>query len=359
LVAPTVAQPATGNAAELLLDPVDNKWKAVYQGRTIVRSFNREYVIGVIEKGLNQTAKACGVTHVVELNSGSMGQLLQANNFEIPQRPEFSITERFEFLENLTTMAIEGSMHAVLITGEGGLGKSHTVMAGVKAAGLTLTTDFSPPVVDKDKKKDANAEGGDGEDGDDDDDDVLWMNPGQVHVVKGYSSPKGLYRTLFENNGKLIIFDDCDSIQKNADAVNILKGALDSSDERWISWGAEEGRPRAGVIKLPKSFRFTGRVIFISNFSQQRIDGNLKTRCARVDLTMTQSEKIERMTTIIQQPSFQPDVSMEIKEIALAFLDENKELATALSIRSLNETIAFRKANRPNWERQALYSLCA
>ena len=34
-------------------------------------------------------------------------------------------------------------------------------------------------------------------------------------MVKGYSTAKGLYRTLFENNGMVIIFDDCDSILKD------------------------------------------------------------------------------------------------------------------------------------------------
>lgn len=347
----------TGNVADLKLDPQDNEWKAIWQGRTIVKSRRRQYVIDVIEKGLNGTARACGVTHVRELTSGTMADLMQSSGFEFVPRPEFTIAERFDFLENLAQMSIDGTAVAVLVTGEGGLGKSHTIMAAIKAAGLTMTTDFQPPAT-KDKKE-AKSEDSESEDDEDDEEDVEWINPGQVHLVKGYSSPKGLYRTLYENNGKLIVFDDCDSIQKNADAVNILKGALDSSDERWVAWGAEEARPQRGKRALPQSFQFTGRVIFISNWSQQRVDPNLKTRCFRVDLTMTQAEKIERMHFIIAQPTYQPNISAEVKQEALEFLDENKDVATALSIRSLNETIKFRQANKPNWKRQALYSLAA
>ena len=348
-----------GNAAILSVDQGTQKWTAVYQGKILAKSKNRQYIIDTITRGMNQTANACGVTHVIELTDKNVGDLLLANDFQMPIMPEFSITERFEFLENLAEMAIAGSAKAVLVTGEGGLGKSFTVMGAIKAAGLTFTSQFEPPAPKKDKKKDATKGDDSSSDDDEEDDDgevAAWVNPGQVHLIKGFSSAKGLYRALFENNGKLIIFDDCDSIHKDANAVNILKGALDSTGERWISWNAEEGR---GAMKLPRSFMFTGRVIFISNKSMASFETAFKTRCHRVDLTMFASEKIERMEFIINQPSFEPDTKMEIKIAALEFLRENMNVATALSLRSLNETISYRKQNKPNWERQALYSLIA
>jgi hypothetical protein len=346
----------TGHAAHLILDPSNGKWRAEFQGKVLATSPNRKYIMDTIEKGLNKTANACGVTHCQELHSGNIGELLQANGFEVPPKPDFSITERFEFLENLSQMAIERTANAVLVTGEGGLGKSFTVLDAVKAAGLTFTSQFEPPPEKKkDKKKDPEATGDDEED-DEEEEEIAWVNPGQVHVVKGFSSAKGLYRTLFEMNGKLIIFDDCDSIQKDANAVNILKGALDSSDERWISWNAEEGR---GSMKLPRNFQFTGTVIFISNWSQHRIDNNLKTRCLRVDLSMTALEKIERMRFIISKSSFQPTVEQEVKERAVDWLEENMDVASNLSLRSLLDTIKFINTGKANWERQALYSLTA
>jgi hypothetical protein len=347
-----------GHTADLVLDPVENQWKATFRGQILARSKNRQYIIDTIQRGMNKTANACGVVHVRELTNSTIGELLRQTDFEMPNRPEFSIQERFDFLQNLSQMAIEGSANAVLVTGEGGLGKSFTVVSEIKRSGLTLTSDFSaPPKADVKKTTAKDDDDGDG-DGDDIDDieEVEWVNPGQCHIVKGFSSAKGLYRTLYEMNGKLIVFDDCDSIQRNTDAVNILKGALDSSDERWISWNAEEGRNASG---LPRQFQFTGRVIFISNWSQARIDPNLKTRCMRVDLTMTAPEKIERMKHIIDQVTFQPNVSMEVKEDAIRFLEEHKDIASNLSLRTLLDTIKFRNKNLHNWERQALYSLTA
>jgi len=41
----------------------------------------------------------------------------------------------------------------------------------------------------------------------------------------------------------------------------------------------------------------------------------------RVDLTMTASEKIERMRHIIEQDSFAPGIEFSIKEMAVNFLE--------------------------------------
>lgn len=345
-----------GLTADLILNPQISKWQAIFQGRIIASSNSRQYIIDTITRGLNKTAKACGVTNVKELTSGTVGDLLQANDFVMPTKPTFTITERFEFLENLAQMSIEGAATAVLVTGEGGLGKSHTIMDQIKKAGLTMTSDFSPPPPKEKKEAASDSDPENEEEAEEEEEEIAWVNPGDCHLMKGFSSAKGLYRTLYEMNGKLIVLDDCDSVLKDANAVNILKGALDSSEERWVSWNAEEGR---GISGLPRQFRFIGRVIFISNKSQHQIDPNLKTRCMRVDLTMTPSEKIERMEYIIHTDEFKPEVEMQVKVDALEFLREHMDVATNLSLRSLLDTMTHRNRNKPSWERQALYNLTA
>ena len=87
-------------------------------------------------------------------------------------------------------------------------------------------------------------------------------------VVKGYATPKALYGTLWEHRDKTIIFDDCDSVLKDAVSLNLLKGALDSYDKRTISW------LQKGFIEdnLPNSFEFQGNIIFISNMSSDKLD---------------------------------------------------------------------------------------
>jgi hypothetical protein len=98
--------------------------------------------------------------------------------------PDFNINQRFEFLQDLTSMVVCGVTPSLIVTGEGGLGKTHTVNSTIQQGG---------------------------------------MQPSEYTTFKGYSTARGLYNTLFDHNGKLIIFDDCDSVLEDKIAVNILK----------------------------------------------------------------------------------------------------------------------------------------
>ena len=115
-----------------------------------------------------------------------------------PLESEFTINQRFGFLEKFTNMVLDGETVSAIVTGEGGLGKSHTIMGALEKRG--------------------------------------WQEGTQYVVVKGYATPKALYGTLWEHRDKTIIFDDCDSVLKDAVSLNLLKGALDSYDKRTISW---------------------------------------------------------------------------------------------------------------------------
>ena len=39
----------------------------------------------------------------------------------------FNINQRFNFLQDLTSMVVRGTTPSLIVTGEGGLGKTHTV----------------------------------------------------------------------------------------------------------------------------------------------------------------------------------------------------------------------------------------
>jgi len=241
---------------------------------------------------------------------------------------KFNINTRFSFVEKLVTMVCKGIQVSGIITGEGGLGKSYTIMKTLKANNMVDVSDIS--------KFPAGS--------------VLGSNT--FIRVKGYSTAKGLYRTLYENNGRVIVLDDCDSVLVDKVALNLLKGALDSYDERIISWNAD--------IKdedLPRSFNFTGRVIFISNMAKGQFDQALRTRSMMVDLEMTASQKVERMEYIITSDDFLPEVETEVKRMALDFIDANKGIIPDLSLRTLTTLIKLVVAGG-NWEEMAEYLIC-
>jgi hypothetical protein len=223
----------------------------------------------------------------------------------------FTINQKFNFLDSLTTMVVNNTTPSLIVTGEGGLGKTHSVTSTIQDNSL-------------------------------EDKDYLF--------IKGYSTARGLYNTLYDNNGKLIIFDDCDSVLDDRVAINILKSALDSYETRTISWSARMNK--ADVY--PQSFNFTGRIIFISNKDKAKIDGAILSRSLTVDLSMTPDEKIQRMEYIL--PNILPDYELAVKKDALKFLSDNKE-SDNLNLRTLIMVSKIRSSYEDTWEDLATYMI--
>jgi len=233
-----------------------------------------------------------------------------------PIQSEFSINQRFEFLDKFTNMVLDGDTASVIVTGEGGLGKTHTVMNALKEKGFEEGTDFA--------------------------------------VIKGYATPKALYGTLFENNGKVIVFDDCDSVLKDPTAINILKGALDSYSKRTISWLQKGFVPD----EYPPSFEFNGHVIFISNIDSSKLDGAIKSRSITIDLSMTIKDRVDRMRHIL--PEILPSYPMNIKEAALNFMVKFSGEAKEFNMRTLMKATKVIKAyglDSGEWEDAVKYLL--
>lgn len=313
------------NLAKLVHD--GSKWVATFQGQIVASSASRDYIVANIRSGKCRKAVSLGVVDVE-----SSINTLEIDAPVVEER--FSINERFGFVTNLVDMVCSKVIPSVIITGEGGLGKTHTVMQTLRHAGLKDTRDFAANFT-------ANEDG-----------EMPIERQGDYSIVKGFSTAKGLYRTLYENREKIVVFDDCDSILKDPVAVNLLKGALDSYDERWLSWNAEaifgDG--------LPRSFKFTGHIIFISNMPMMKIDQAIRSRSMCVDLAMTDAQKIERMSHIITEGSFMPEFDLNIKGEALGFLARYAALAREISLRTLIAVVKIRAKSR-NWEQLAEYVL--
>lgn len=242
----------------------------------------------------------------------------------------FGINKRFTFVEKLVEMVASGVQASAVITGNGGLGKSYTVMKTLTKAGYRDISEFSDFEVDE-----------------------VIRREKVFTQVKGYSTAKGLYRTLFENNGGVIVFDDCDSALTDATSLNILKGALDSYGKRIISWNADLRDP-----DLPRSFCFTGKIIFISNMNQDRVDQAIRSRSIMIDLSMDDDQKIERMQHILKSAEFMPEFSTAYKTEALNFIREFKSKAREISLRTLIQVTKIRATAGDMWKEMAEYTIC-
>ena len=159
-----------------------------------------------------------------------------------------------------------------------------------------------------------------------------------VHI-KGRSTAAGLYIALYENKDKILVIDDCDSVFRNEEAVNILKSALDSYEVREISWLV--GRPISAPSgqKIPTKFVFNGGVIFISNLPQKKIDYAIKSRSFVVEVALSPEDMIARMQE--ELPKVHEEVPFAIRKAAMNLIESVYKSAEhlELSMRTLVKSI--------------------
>lgn len=209
------------------------------------------------------------------------------------RNPEIMFTN----LKNLTRMVGKGLQPSLVVTGMAGMGKTHIVKETLAEMGMRESFEF-------------------------------------VHF-KGRATAAGLYITLYENSDKIVVLDDCDSVFKDDDAVNILKGALDSYDTRRISYITSRELKDSYQNPVPRQFEFTGRIIFISNLEQHKIDEAIKSRSFVQDISMSVPQVFQRMEQLLHK--IEPSIKKENKAMALEIMKKlhEKYNGVEVNIRSL------------------------
>ena len=253
----------------------------------------------------------------------------------------------FQDLSDLVDLVLKNARPALLVTGGGGTGKTFTVKERIKKAGLSKN---------------------------------------DYKISKGATSVFGLYTEFFmARKGKLIVFDDNDDIFKDMTSQNLLKAALDSYEEREISWSSkstvpiDQSLPRASIEqiedgiehalyaggdeegklpRLPNTFEFKGRVIFVSNLPKDKIPQPVLSRSLTIDVTLSPGEMMERMEAVI--PVIAKETNVSEGEAGMV-LNKLKELAAAKKIsqptlRTLPAAINIMKSGMPRWETLLKYA---
>lgn len=234
----------------------------------------------------------------------------------------------FDDMKKLLKLVITRKRNSIIISGLAGVGKSFTVEETLKESGLVKGRDFE--------------------------------------IIKGKSTSYALYQSLFENRDKLIVYDDCDSILKNKDAINMLKAALDTNKERVISWKSKstfnpdpletiEIKKLIQKGKLPDHFDFRGRIIFITNIYYKNIDDALLSRSFVIDVTLQAKDVLLRIETILDNIMRDvPEATYDIKKQVLdyfKYLVKNNQLKKPMSIRTFIAGVIIRLSGDENWKR--------
>ena len=278
------------------------------------------------------TRKASAVTNVLEFDQEAIRKTEMAvakeSDAEIVER----LTERFQILNEMTKAVKDGSVRAMIVSGPPGVGKSFGVEAVLQKADLFNTLAEKKP---------------------------------KFEIVKGAMSSIGLYAKLYEfsGEGNVVVFDDCDDILMEEQSLNTLKGALDSSERRFISWNTDSRILRSEGI--PDRFEFKGAAIFITNIKFEHVKSKklrghldaLESRCHYIDLQMdTEREKILRIKQITNEgmlDRYEFDYPEIARDEVLEFVDENKAKLRELSLRMVLKLADLRKSFPANWKAMA------
>ena len=217
---------------------------------------------------------------------------------EAPKMSFMSVIEKrdpqqmFNNLERLTKMVGKGIQPSLVITGSAGTGKTFLVKDTLTKMGLTESNEF-------------------------------------VHF-KGRATAAGLFVTLYDNCDKIIVLDDCDSVFKDPDAVNMLKAALDSYDTRNISYITSKPLKDQFGTHLPRSFEFTGKIIFISNLDQSTLDEAIRSRSFVSDISMTTEQMFMRIEGLMEK--MEDKIPTKAKQQAMTIMKELHEKYDGISV---------------------------
>ena len=238
------------------------------------------------------------------------------------------IRERFDMLKDMTKAVKKGNVRAMIVSGPPGVGKSHGV----------------EEVLDRYATME------------------LMGGTKQHEVIKGATSAIGLYCKLYKmaDKGKVVVFDDCDSIFTDELSLNILKAALDSKKNRYIHWNTDSFKLRNEGV--PDSFKFEASAIFITNLKFDKVKGKLRehlealeSRCHYMDLTIdSDKDKMLRIKQVTEDGMLDVyKLSDEVKEEIMDFIDINKGQLRELSLRTVLKVADLAVAFPDKWEAMA------
>lgn len=235
------------------------------------------------------------------------------------------IKERFDVLSLLGDGVADKNIRALIVAGAPGVGKTHTLDAKLTAA----------------------------------------ERAGKIRsliTIKGSISPIGLYVTLFENReaGCVIMLDDIDSVFGDEEAMNLLKGALDTTKTRRISWAKASSFLRDQDI--PNSFDYNGQIVFITNTDPDAVIAKggkmaphmaaLLSRSVFLDLCIHDPKSIMiRVEQVLGESSMLADLDLSKAQAAeiLGWMTKNLGQLRTVSLRTVIQLASFMKT-APNWQ---------
>jgi len=327
-----------------------NKHDAVYE--LLKRGMSREQVSKAVgarmqDIDLHISKAKANVSAGADVHvQPSQGEMKNQEMEEMAEEGEWSDpTVIFDDINFELEMLVDGSSNGLIVAGDPGIGKTYNI-------GKFFVNKFEDLFQEK------------------------------VYIVKGSTTTKSLYATLFLHNGEFIMFDDTDSLWKDPEAANILKAALDDKKERLVSWNSEkcfkvergmEGNQEELMAEFettgmyPNRFFFTGRIVFISNMYKDKFDKAVLARVPFIELNLKPKDiyqLIHRLGPTLEYPGDYKPTNREFETYFEFFkanfkkYDEQRKSGEKPSIRYFTSTaVRFWKSDDANRERRIKHLL--
>lgn len=321
-----------------LLDCSQSHVSHLKHGKAQLSSPHARKLLNFIESGRAQQAQDEAVASVVKEKKETYEEMYN--------RIESTFVETAECIE----MVADNVIPALLITGGPGTGKTFTTRDTLLSLGYKERK-LQDIIVTSEEECD-----------EDDDDDCVGVEEAIVEddefvVVSGAGSTTGLLKLLWWfREGGTVVVDDCDSLFGSLEALNLLKSALDSTDERHITYLKEASFLKANGIDT--SFEFKGRIIIVSNLDIESMSESnhklaphfaaLLDRCVPMNMGLYRRDEIMCRIEQISDRIF-GDLTKSKKKDVLGFVRENKGNFSNFTIRLM--TKIGRMTKRANWKR--------
>ena len=298
-------------------------------------------VIGEKSKGkVSKSAKATKASKKVSKATvkARTAKVSEASSFDSSRMTdsqiEAEITDRFEVMELLTQAVIDRTVKSMIVSGAAGIGKTYTIDR------MLLDAEHAGKVS-------------------------------KFSMMTGSCTAIGLYLQLWnhQNAGNVLVLDDIDSIFDDQEALNLLKGALDTGRQRVISWlGAGKFLESEGA---ESTFEFNGTVIFITNhnFDDRIARGGkmavhyeaLISRCMYLDLGIhSMREVVVRIKQVVRKTSMMSDmgITKEQTDMMLDWMTANANDLRKVDLRTMIKLAQAMKTSRYGWQKIARAALC-
>lgn len=204
----------------------------------------------------------------------------------------------------LQTLHASHRMHALIVEGPAGWGKTTAVDEALKQAG------------------------------------VLGVHLG------AYSTPLNLYNFLSENSDKFVVIDDCAGLFNDQNSMAILKAATwAQSKGRNIKWGSTTSR--ASV----EEFTFQGKLIIICNSFPSTADAEAvrsRSFCYKIDISPTKAKNL--LLEAAKNKSWYPDIKTANSVAKFLCQKLNEGSLTQISYRTLQMGYELAEHNKTQWE---------